>query len=35
MPTLVWLDRTALLDDRTSSHGVARAAGLETVSHDH
>jgi DDE family transposase len=34
MPTLVWLDLTALLYDRTSSRCVALAETLETVSHD-
>ena len=34
MPKVVWLYLTALLYDRTSSHGVALAEALETVSHD-
>jgi hypothetical protein len=34
MPTRVWLSRTALLYDRTSSRCVALAEALETVSHD-
>jgi hypothetical protein len=34
MPTLVWLDLTALLYDQTSATCVALAEALETVSHD-
>ena len=34
MPALVWLYRTAWLDDRTSASGMAPAQSLETVSHD-